>query len=114
MKKRKKSPVFFILASNRGESLVETLVAMLIISLSMAFLASNIAGSVRMGKKAAKEDLDNLNEWNQAECAIRGVGESKEEDIVVEFDNETESPEKYKGKVSTSEDGAYYTYWLEK
>ena len=116
MKKRKMLPIFSILASNRGETLVETLVAMLIISLSMAFLASNIAVSVRMGRRAAQEDLNNLNEWNQVECAIRGVSENEEllndKKIVVEFDNEIENSEKYDGKVSISKNGVYYTYWL--
>ena len=70
MKKRKRSSVFSILTSNRGESLTETLVAMLIISLSMAFLASSIAASTQIGKKAMEEDKKNLDQWNQAELAI--------------------------------------------
>lgn len=115
MKKRKRSFVFSILTSNRGESLTETLVAMLIISLSMAFLASNIAASVRMGKTTAQEDAENLNEWNQAERAIRGVNESgitwTEKKIIVEVGGEQKE---YEGKVSSStDDGSYYTYWLE-
>lgn len=111
MKKRKMSSVFSILKSNRGESLTETLVAMLIISLSMAFLASNIAVSVRMGKTTAQEDVKNLNEWNQAERAIRGEIESGEtKKIVVEVGNEKQE---YAGKASSSaNDGSYYTYWL--
>ncbi|MDO5391945.1 MAG: hypothetical protein Q4F24_12775 [Eubacteriales bacterium] len=126
MKKRKMSSVFSILKSNRGESLTETLVAMLIISLSMAFLASNIAVSVRMGKTTAKEDVENLNEWNQAERAIRGVDESgitkTEKKIIVEVDG---VEQEYNGIVGTVEispqnggeadpldEEIYYTYWL--
>ena len=129
MKKRKRSSVFSILTSNRGESLTETLVAMLIISLSMAFLASNIAVSVRMGKTTAQEDVENLNEWNQAECAIRGVNESgitrTEKMIIVEVDD---VKQEYNGIVGTVyiepiepengeeadplEEEIYYTYWL--
>ena len=126
MKKRKRSSVFSILTSNRGESLTETLVAMLIISLSMAFLASNIAVSVRMGKTTAQEDVENLNEWNQAERAIRGVNESgitqTEKEIIVEVDG---VEQKYNGIVGTVhiepenreevdplDEEIYYTYWL--
>lgn len=111
MRKKKNIYAFSILASNKGESLAETLVAMLIISLSMAFLASSIAISVRMSKKATEEDLQNLKQWNHAERAICGEEENEIIDgtIMIEYPSDPVK-DTYDGKVS-NQDGLY-TYWL--
>ncbi|MDO4516821.1 MAG: hypothetical protein Q4C76_06780 [Bacillota bacterium] len=104
------------LASRRGETLTETLVAILVVALSSAILATMIGAASRMNKTAMEKDAQLYGAVTAAETKTTEVTEETPQVEVtvgsktVTFGTDGTGTIEYYSDVSDNENGTLYSY----